>query len=101
MFSSEESVETLINLLKKGITNVDVQKNLAESINFAVREVLADEETLNQLRIFIFFLLRKFENDDEIKSMMDLLFAKGLGLTKKKKDPELEKLLKLKKADML
>ena len=49
--------------------------------------MLADEETLNQLKIFIFFLLRKFENDDEIKGMMDILFAKGLGLVKKKKDP--------------
>lgn len=27
-----------------------------------------DEETLSQLKIFIFFLLRKFENDEEIKS---------------------------------
>ena len=60
VFSSEESVETMINLLKKGITNEEVQKKLAESINFGVREVLADEETLNQLKIFIFFLLRKF-----------------------------------------
>ncbi len=56
---------------------------------------------MNQLKIFIFFLLRKFETDDEIKGMMDILFAKGLGLVKKKKDPELDKFLRPKKADMM
>lgn len=55
---------------------------------------------MNQLKIFLFFLLRKFENDDEIKSidkdilgMMNVLFAKGLGLTKKKKTNDLKKVL--------
>lgn len=67
----------------------EVKGALGESVNFAVREVLADEETLSQLKIFIFFLLRKFENDDEIRGMMDILFAKGLGLVKKKKDNQL------------
>ena len=56
--------------------------------------MLKDEETLSQLKIFIFFLLRKFENDEEIKSMMDILFAKGLGVTKKKKESDLQKLLR-------
>lgn len=32
---------------------------------------------------------------------MDILFAKGLGLVKKKKDPELDKFLRPKKADMV
>lgn len=63
--------------------------------------MLSDEETLNQLKIFIFFLLRRFETDDEIKGMMDILFAKGLGLVKKKKDPELDKFLRPKKVDMV
>jgi len=56
---------------------------------------------MNQLKIFIFFLLRKFENDDDIKGrneynsgMMDILFAKGLGIGKKKKESDLQKLLK-------
>jgi len=72
-------------LIDLGVTNEEVKEALGESINFAIREVLSDEETLNQLKIFIFFLIRKFENDDEIKGMMDYLFAKGLGLAKKKK----------------
>ena len=42
VFSSEESINTMVNLLQKGITNVEVQKALSESINFGVREVLAD-----------------------------------------------------------
>lgn len=46
-------------------------------------------------------MLRRFETDDEIKGMMDILFAKGLGLVKKKKDQELDKFLKPKKADMV
>lgn len=54
-------------------------------MNYSVKELLADEETINQLRVFIFFLLKKFENDDEIKGMMDILFAKGVGMFKKEK----------------
>ena len=40
---------------------------LSGSINYSVQELLKDEEMMNQLKIFIFFLLRKFESDDEIK----------------------------------
>lgn len=32
---------------------------------------------------------------------MDILFAKGLGLVKKKKEPELDKFLRPKKAEMM
>lgn len=45
---------------KAGVTHDEVKAALAEAVNFSVREVLSDEETLDQLKIFIFFLLRKF-----------------------------------------
>jgi hypothetical protein len=56
-----------VNLLKKGtdmfisgIENEEVKQALSGTVNFAVQELLKDEETINQLKIFIFFLLRKF-----------------------------------------
>ena len=38
--------------------------------------------------------IRSKVNIDPYLGMMDILFAKGLGLTKKKKDSELKRLLK-------
>lgn len=40
-----------------------VKESLSGAVNYAVAELLRDEEMINQLKIFIFFLLRRFEND--------------------------------------
>ena len=94
VFTSKETLDILIDLLKNAITDKECKTALGEAVNYAVRELLVDEELLYQIKIFAFFLLRKFENDPEIKGMMDVLFAKGLGIGKRRKeDPELYKLL--------
>jgi hypothetical protein len=70
-----------------------VKQALAGAVNYSVQELLKDEELMKECKIFIFFLLRKFESDDEVKSTYNF-FAKGLGLTKKKKESELRNILR-------
>lgn len=72
-------------ILWLAVSDQKAKDALAEAVNFSIRELLVDEDILNQLKIFVYFLLRKFENDAEIKGMMDILFAKGLGIGKRKK----------------
>ena len=50
-----------------------VKQALAGAVNYSVQELLKDEELMKECKIFIFFLLRKFESDDEVKSKYKII----------------------------
>lgn len=43
-------------------------------------EFLNNPETLEQIRIFSYFMIKEFEEDPEIKNLINLVIERGIGI---------------------
>lgn len=73
-------------MLLSAINDASVQNALANAVKYSFRELLHDQETVEQFKLFGEYLLHEFEKDVEKDRIVSVLEMKGIGLDRRDKD---------------
>lgn len=86
VFSSQTATGTLVRLLLSAVGDPAVQGALANAVKYSFRELLHDQETVEQFKLFGEYLLHEFEKDVEKDRIVSVLEMKGIGLDRRERD---------------